>query len=187
MRSPKFAQNSPENDIHVKQVSNPWFLGLVGNRKWSPFSNLGVWSPTFFPPKITNIGLFKVPKMGLWTPKSENENDIHVKQVSNPWFLGLVGDRKWSPFSNLGVRSPTFFSPKITNIGRFNVPKMGLWTPKSENRDHFLSPTIPNNDGIDTCFTWISFSGEFWANFENRVIEAHSWSISPNKTPKSRT
>ena len=64
---------------------------------------------------------------------------------------------------------------------------MGLWTPKSENRDHFLSPTIPNNDGIDTCFTWISFSGKFWANFENRLIEAHSWSISPNKTPKSKT
>ena len=36
----KFAQNSPENDIHVKQVSLPPFLGIVGDKKWSLFSNL---------------------------------------------------------------------------------------------------------------------------------------------------
>ena len=41
---------------------------------------------------------------------------------------------------------------------------------RSENGDHFLSPTFPKNGGIDFCLTKISFSGEFWANFENRVF-----------------
>ena len=49
---------------------------------------------------------------------------------------------------------------------------------RKKNGDHFLSPTNPKNGGIDFCFTRISFSGEFWANFENRVFLAHFWPIS---------
>ena len=88
---------------------------------------------------------------------------------------------------DLGVRSPIFLHPKSLRLAVFGCQKMGLLTPKSENGDYFLSPTIPKNDGIDTCFTWISFSSEFWANFENHVIYAHFWPISPYKTPKSKT
>ena len=69
----------------------------------------------------------------------------------------------------------------------FGCKKIGLRTPKFENGDHFLSPTIPKNERIDICFTWISFSVKFWANFENRVIYAHFWPISLYKTPKSKT
>ena len=72
-------------------------------------------------------------------------------------------------FVRTGVRSP-FFGPKSLKLAVFGCQKMGLWTPKSENGHRFLSPSIPKNDGIDTCFTWTSFSGEFWANFENRVF-----------------
>ena len=60
--------------------------------------------------------------------------------------------------------------PKTAIFSDFGCKKMGLRMPKSKNGDHFLSPTIPKNSGIDFCFTSISFSGEFWANFENRVF-----------------
>ena len=52
----------------------------------------------------------------------------------------------------------------------FGCKKMGLRMPKSKNGDHFLSPTIPKIGGIDFCFTRISFSGQFWANFESGVF-----------------
>ena len=41
-------QNLPKaKDIHTKQVSKPPFLGIVGDKKWSPFFYLGAWSPIF--------------------------------------------------------------------------------------------------------------------------------------------
>ena len=67
MRFSKFAQNSPENDIHVKQVSIPSLLGIVGDKKWSLFSDLGVQSPIFWHPKTDNFSDFW-PKKGLLTP-----------------------------------------------------------------------------------------------------------------------
>ena len=72
--------------------------------------------------------------------------------------------------SNLGIRSPIFFGPKSFKFAVFGCQKMGLQMPKSKKDDHFLPPTIPKYGGIDSCFTRISFSGEFWANFENRVF-----------------
>ena len=33
----KFAQNSPESDIYIKQMFNPQYLGNVGDKKWSPY------------------------------------------------------------------------------------------------------------------------------------------------------
>ena len=89
------------------------------------------------------------------------ESDIHVKQVSIPPFLGIVGNKKWCPFSNLGVRSPIFLHPKSLKLAVFGCWKIGLRTPKFENGHHFLTPTIPKNGGMDTYFTWVSFSGEF--------------------------
>ena len=80
-------------------------------------------------------------------------NDIHAKQESAPPILGIVGDKKWSPILDLGIRSPIFLHQKLLKMAVFGCQKMGLWTPKSENGHHFLSPTIPKNDGIDTCFT----------------------------------
>ena len=98
------------------------------------------------------------------------ENDILVKQESIPPFLGIVGDKKWSPFLDLGIPSPIFLHPKSLKMAVFGCKKMGLGMPKSKNGDHFLSQTIPKNGGIGFCFTRISFSGEFWANFKNRVF-----------------
>ena len=43
----KFAQNSHKNDIQVKQEFYPPLLGIVGDKKWSPFLDLGVRSPIF--------------------------------------------------------------------------------------------------------------------------------------------
>ena len=64
---------------------------------------------------------------------------------------------------------PFILVPKTATAGDFGCKKW-FWTPKSKNRDHFLSPTVPKYGGIDFSFTWITFLGEFWANFENRVF-----------------
>ena len=99
--------------------------------------------------------------------------DIHVKQESVPPVLGIVGDKKCSPFLELGIPSPIFLHPKSLKMAVFGCKKMGL-----PDGDHFLSLTIPQNGGIDT------FLGEIWANFENRAFLAHFWPISPYKIPK---
>ena len=111
------------------------------------------------------------------------QNDVHVKQVSISPFFGIVGDKKWSSFSNLGVGSPVFW-PQIAKIGRFRVPKNGTQDAQIKKRRPLFVANYPKNGGIDSCFTRISFSGEFWANFENCVIKAHFWPISPYKNPK---
>ena len=51
-----------------------------------------------------------------------------MKQESIPPFLGIVGDKKWSPFLDLGIPSPIFFAPKITENGRFRVQKNGTFS-----------------------------------------------------------
>ena len=78
------------------------------------------------------------------------ENDIHVKQESVPQFLGTVGDKKWSPFLDLGIRNPIFVDPKTAILG---AKKWDFGCPHQKNGDHFFSPTIPKIGGIDSCFT----------------------------------
>ena len=56
-RFSKFAQNSPSKDIHVKQKSIPPFLGIVGDKKWSPFLDLGIQSPIFLHPKLLKMAV----------------------------------------------------------------------------------------------------------------------------------
>ena len=53
----KFAQNSRENDIHVKQESIPSYLGIVNDKKWSPFLDLGIRSPIFLHPKLLKMAV----------------------------------------------------------------------------------------------------------------------------------
>ena len=63
-------------------------------------------------------------------PKNSPENDIHAKQESIPPFLGIVGDKKWSPFLDLGIPSPIFLHPKSLKMAVFGCKKVGLWMPK---------------------------------------------------------
>ena len=63
-RFSKFAQNSPAKDIHVKQKSIPPFLGIVSNKKWSPFLDLGDRSPIFLHPISMKKGRFSSEKYG---------------------------------------------------------------------------------------------------------------------------
>ena len=51
MRFLKFAQNSPGNDIHVKQESIPPFLGIVDDKKRTPFFGFGHQKSHFFAPE----------------------------------------------------------------------------------------------------------------------------------------
>ena len=64
------------------------------------------------------------------------ENDNLMKQKSVPPFLGIVGDKKWSPFFDLGIPSPIFLHPKTAIFSDFGCKKMGLGMPKSKNGDY---------------------------------------------------
>ena len=67
MQFSKFAQNSPNSDIHMKQVSHPPFLGIVDDKKWCPFFYSGVQRPNFAPEAIfSDLGCKKI---GLRTPE----------------------------------------------------------------------------------------------------------------------
>ena len=59
---------------------------------------------------------------------------------------------------------------KITENGRFRVQKNGTSDAQIQKRGPLFVANYPENGGIDSCFTRIPCSGEFWANFENRVI-----------------
>ena len=108
-----------------------------------------------------------------------------MKQVSHPPILGIVDNKKWCPFLDLGVRRPIFLHPKTAIHSDLGGKKLGLRTPESKKGHHFLSSTMPKKGGWDT-FIWISFSGEFWSNFENREFLAHFWPTSHYNTPKSK-
>ena len=101
--------------------------------------------------------------------------------------LGIVSDKKWSLFLDLGVQSPIFWHLKTANLSDFGCKKLDFGRPNLKTETTFCHQLSPKNNGLDTYFTWKSFSGEFWAIFENLVIYAHFWTISHYKTPKSKT
>ena len=73
MRYFRFAQSSPKNDIHVKQESNPPFLGIVGDKKSSPFFNLDVQSPIFLQPKLLKMAVLGAKKWDFRCPNPKTE------------------------------------------------------------------------------------------------------------------
>lgn len=65
----KFAQNSPESDIYIKQMFHLQYLRNVGDNKCSPFFDSGVRCATFgqlLPSKIDWPRTFKVARADLW-------------------------------------------------------------------------------------------------------------------------
>ena len=60
------------------------------------------------------------PKMRYFQnlPKTRQKKGIYMKQVPSPSFLGKVSDKKWTPFIDLGVRSP-IFHPKSLKMAVF--------------------------------------------------------------------
>ena len=67
----KFAQNSPDSDIRMKQVSHPPFLGIVDDKKWCPLFYSGVRKPNFLHPKMAIFSDLGGKKMGLQTLKKK--------------------------------------------------------------------------------------------------------------------
>ena len=49
----------------------------------------------------------------------------------------------------------------VTKVPVFKCKKMALRAPKQKNRDHFLSPTTPQNGKQHVCFMRIAFLGGF--------------------------
>ena len=79
--------------------------------------------------------------------------------------LGIIGGKKWSLFSNLGVRSPIFW-PKITKIGRFRVPKNGTLNAQIQKRTPLFVANYAQKRWIRHLFHmniaigWVL--GKFW-------------------------
>ena len=48
-----------------------------------------------------------------------------MKQECIPPFLGIVGDKKWSPFLDFGIRKPIFLHPKAAIFGDNHFTKFG--------------------------------------------------------------
>ena len=48
-----------------------------------------------------------------------------MNQESIPPFLGIVGDKKWSPFLDFGIRSSIFLHPKAAIFGDNPFTKFG--------------------------------------------------------------
>ena len=69
--------------------------------------------------------------------QSSLKKDIYMKQVPSSPVLGIVSDKKWSPFLDLGVRSPFFCAPQITENGRFPVKKWDFWCPDPKTETTF--------------------------------------------------
>ena len=40
----------------------------------------------------------------------------------------------------------------LAKVPIFRCPKMGFRVPESKNRDHFFTPTSPQNSGVGVCF-----------------------------------
>ena len=95
--------------------------------------------------------------------------------MSNPLILGIVVDKKWSPFLDSDIGSLIFVHPDIAKIVRFWVQKMGLGTLKSNNGHHFLSPKL-----VD--FTPVSCGHHCGAGFG----QIESLKSSKNKEPRSQ-
>ena len=71
----------------------------------------------FISRKLSIFHIFlKPPESGIDIKPEEMKLDI--RQVSNPQYLGNVGDKKWSSFFNLSIHYP-HFAPEITKSGRF--------------------------------------------------------------------
>ena len=49
----------------------------------------------------------------------------------------------------------------LAKVPVLKCQKMALWAPKQKNRDHFLSPTTPQNGKQHVCFMRIAFLGGF--------------------------
>ena len=80
--------------------------------------------------------------------------------MSIPPFWGDVGVKKWSPFLVAGAEVPFFGTQKralLPKVPNFGYQKTLLWVPESKNGDHFLTPTSPQNGGIDVCSVRLSF------------------------------
>ena len=45
---------------------------------------------------------------------------IYIKQLTEPQFLGGVGEKKWSPFLDLGVRIPIFLQLSMATFGNYS-------------------------------------------------------------------
>ena len=99
-------------------------------------------------------------KNSLFEAWELNTHYLYVRGVHNTHYLVF----------GFGHRKSQFLAPGNGHFHRFWEQKMGLRKPDSENGEHFLTTRIiPQIGGSDTCFRWISLSGEFWANFEIRV------------------
>ena len=55
---------------------------------------------------------------------------------------------------------------RYAKVPIFTCQKMALRAPKLKNRDHFLTPTSPQNGVEHVCFVHLALSGGFYGDFK---------------------
>ena len=81
------------------------------------------------PNAFYNFTMGNRPKMSL----------KYAIQESIPPFLGIVGDKKWSPFLDLGIRSPIFLHLKTAIFSNFGCNKWDFGCPNPKWRPLFVA------------------------------------------------
>ena len=84
--------------------------------------------------------------------------------MSSAPFWGDVGVEKWSRFFVSAPEVPFFGTGKRAILAKVPVlkcQKMALRAPKQKNRDHFSTPTSPQNGAELVCFVRLALLGWF--------------------------
>jgi len=128
-----------------------------------------------------NYAIFKI------CPNSPG-NDGNVKQVSLPSILGIIGDKKWCPFSDLGVQSPIFWHLKTANscdLGRWIFRKFTVsflsksWRPIA-GANSFTIDRV-NEEGGFQLLSYSVNSENAWGQLSRLVLEGKTRPTTPNK------
>ena len=82
-----------------------------------------------------------------------------MKQESIPPFLGIVGDKKWSPFLDLGIPSPIFLHPKSLKMAVFGCKKNGTKTLKPLSISTKYNQPIYYEDAPVSCRLCLMMGG----------------------------
>ena len=100
-------------------------------------------------------------------------SDIHMKQVSHPPCLGIVDDKKLSPFFDSGVRRPFFCTQKRSFSVIWGAKKRVFGRPNKKTDTTFCRQLYPKM--VDE--TLVSYEYHYWVSFGQVLKIAYFWLI----------
>ena len=126
----------------------------------------------------SDVHLCRLSTLLLWVINAWIANDSSLG-FENSLCQHLLGEAAWSSTldggsykllqryyaTSAGLYSTANFA-NLAKVPVFRCQKMALPSPKQKNRDHFLTPTSPQNDVEHVCFMHLALLGGFYGNFE---------------------